>query len=604
MYDEKAAELKGPSGNSVDTEAYSYRQESSPGQTNSRHSGSSYADSAYTYETIEEGNAFSRFIDSFKPINLEDEGFDTTGMTMAEKSIIASARHPLARRLKSRHLQMIAIGGSIGTGLFVGSGYGLALGGPGAVLIGYTLIGYSMLCVVNALGELSVQFPVSGSFNAFFTRFVDPSLGFTFGILYACSWLISFPSELIACAMTVQYWNQSVDPAVWVAIFYVVIVSINFFGVKGYGEAEFVLSGIKVIAVIGFIILGICIICGVGDQGYIGGRYWHNPGAFNHGFKGVCNMFISAAFSFGGIELVALAAAETKNPRKSLPKATKQVFWRVTIFYFLTAIVIGCLVPYTNEDLLTGDGIAASPFVIAIQLNGIKVVPHIMNAVVLIAVVSVGNSSVYGCSRTLASLAVQGLIPGIFGYIDRAGRPMVAIMFTNMIGLLGFLVKASAEGEVFTWFFSVCSLSSFFTWCAICFTHLRWRWALSAQGRSLDEVIFVSPLGTFGDYTGIAILLFVVGGEIWVSLFPIGAASADNMQFWKNCLSLPLMVVMIVAHKTIFGSWRQIMVKLTDIDLDTGRREIDVETLKQEIADEKQALADSPFWYRFYRFWC
>lgn len=218
--------------------------------------------------------------------------------------------------------------------------------------------------------ELSVQFPVSGSFNAFFSLFVDPSWGFTLGILYACSWLISFPSELIACAMTIQFWNTEINSAVWIAVFYVVIVSINFFGVKGYGEAEFFLSMIKVLAVVGFLILGICIICGVGEQGYIGGRYWHNPGAFNHGFKGVCSVFISAAFSFGGIELVALAAAETKNPRKSLPKATKQVFWRVTIFYILTAIVIGCLVPYNNEQLLNGGSssdITASPFVIAIQ---------------------------------------------------------------------------------------------------------------------------------------------------------------------------------------------------------------------------------------------
>jgi amino acid permease (yeast) len=588
---------------SVESDAFSYGRHDGGSSASRRESEESF-ESNYTY--VKEGTAFSRFIDSFKPINLEEDGYDTTGMTPAEKSILASARHPLAKRLKSRHLQMIAIGGSIGTGLFIGSGYALSSGGPAGVLIGYFLIGYAMLCVVNALGELSVQFPVSGSFNAFFSRFVDPSWGFTLGILYACSWLISFPSELIACAMTIQFWNTEINSAVWIAVFYVVIVSINFFGVKGYGEAEFFLSMIKVLAVVGFLILGICIICGVGEQGYIGGRYWHNPGAFNHGFKGVCSVFISAAFSFGGIELVALAAAETKNPRKSLPKATKQVFWRVTIFYILTAIVIGCLVPYNNEQLLNGGSssdITASPFVIAINSAGINVVPHIMNAVILVAVVSVGNSCVYGCSRTLASLAVQGLIPSIFGFIDRAGRPMFAIMFTNVIGLLGFLVLASDQDKVFTWFFSVCSLSSFFTWAAICFTHLRWRWALAAQGRSLDEVAFVSPLGTFGSYSGIAILIFVVGGEIWVSIWPIGSP-ASNITFWQNCLSLPLMVVMIVAHKTYHRTWNQFMVKLEDIDLDTGRREIDVELLKQEIAEEKELLRSKPFYYRFYRFWC
>ena len=561
-------------------------------------------DSSKSDISSSEPSRFQKFIDSFKPVDLEEDGIDVSELTPMERSIIASAKHPLARRLKSRHLQMIAIGGSIGTGLFVGSGYALANGGPAAVLIGYIIVGYALLSVVNALGELSVQFPVSGSFNAFFTRFVDPSWGFCLALMYYVSWAISYPSEIIAAAMTIQFWNTSISPAVWVAIIWVVISSINLFGVKGYGEVEFLLSIIKVLAVIGFLILGICITCGVGDQGYIGGKYWHHPGAFNHGFKGVCSVFISAAFSFGGIELVALAAAETENPRKSLPKATKQVFWRVTIFYLLTSIVIGCLVPYTNTDLLDGQGIAASPFVIAINQGGIKVVPHIMNAVIIVAVISVGNSSVYGASRTMASLSAQGLIPEVFGYIDRQGRPLVAIAITTLIGLLGFLVVNKNEGAVFTWFFSVCSLASFFIWGFINLTHLRWRWALYAQGRSKDEIIFRSPLGTFGSWTGMALLIFIIGVQIWASIFPIGETGADVVTFWQNCLSLPLIIVIFVAHKTYYRTWNHLWVKLDQIDLDTGRREIEIEVLKQEIADERQDLLERPFWYRLYRFFC
>lgn len=555
--------------------------------------------------TVEHKNAFSRFVDSFKPIDLEDEGIDTSEMTEMEKSILATARHPLAKRLKLRHLQMIAIGGSIGTGLFVGSGYALANAGPAGVLISYFLVGYCLFAVVLALGELSVQFPVSGSFNAFFSRFVHPSWGFTIGILYSLSWLISFPSELVACAMTVGYWNPNINPSVWVAVFFSVIVSINLFGVRGYGEVEFVLSIIKVIAVIGFTIVGICIVCGVGDQGYIGGRYWHNPGAFNHGFKGVCSSFISAAFSFGGIELVALAASETANPRKSLPRATKQVFWRITLFYVVTSIVIGCLVPYTEPKLLSGNSsedISSSPFVIAIRNGGIKVLPDIMNAVILVAVVSVGNSSVYGCSRSLASLSVQGLLPKWVGYIDRQGRPMAAIMITNAFGLLGFLASASNQSDVFTWFFSVCSLAAFFTWIAICITHLRFRMAMSVQGRSLDEVAFVSPLGIWGSITGMLVLGLIVAGEVWVSIFPIGE-SADVTTFWQNCLSLPLMLALYFGHNVYRRTLGQWWIPLLEIDLDTGRREIDIEELKQEIADEKYNTRRN-FWTRLYKFWC
>ncbi|PVH16439.1 uncharacterized protein CXQ87_004730 [Candidozyma duobushaemuli] len=549
---------------------------------------------------------FKRAIDSFKPINLEEDGVDTSNMTDLEKSIYATSRHPLARRLKARHLQMIAIGGSIGTGLFVGSGYALATGGPAGVLLSYILVGYSLFAVVMALGEMSVQFPVSGSFNAFFSRFVDPAWGFTLGLMYSVSWLISFPSELVACSLTISYWNDTVNPAVWVAVFLVGISSINLFGVKGYGEVEFVLSIIKVLAVIGFIIAGICIICGVGDQGYIGSRYWHNPGSFNHGFKGVCSAFISAAFSFGGVELVALAASETANPRKALPRATKQVFWRITLFYVTTAVVIGCLVPYTDERLLNGsssEDIAASPFVIAINNGGINVLPDIMNAVILVAVVSVGASSVYGCSRSLASLAVQGLLPRCIGYIDRSGRPLVAILITNAFGLLGFLASSENQSEVFTWLFSVCSLAAFFTWIAICFTHLRFRWALHAQGRNTDEVIFVSPLGIWGSLFGMIILILIVIGLIWTAIWPLGS-SADVESFFKSCLSLPLLIVLCVGFKVYKGTLNQWLIPLEEVDLDTGRREINVEVLKQEIAEDRARIASKSFWYRIYRFWC
>lgn len=559
---------------------------------------------SYTSEEVTPGLT-GRIVDSFKPYDYNQEGFDMSGMTDLEKSIYATAKHPLTRSLKSRHIQMIAIGGSIGTGLFIGNGFALSFG-PGALLIGYSIIGLAMLCVMNCLGELACQFPVSGAFTAYFTRFVDPAIGFTLGILYACSWLISLPSELIACSMTIQYWNTSVNPAVWVAIFYVVITSINLFGVKGYGEAEFFLSLIKVVAVIGFIILGICLICGVGKQGYIGGKYWYNPGSFNHGILGVCNTFIVAAFSFGGVELAALAAAETANVRKTLPRAVKHVFWRIVIFYFLTSIVIGCLVPYTDSRLLSGSSdldISASPFVIAIHNGGIDVLPHIMNAVILVAVVSLGNSSVYGCSRTIASLAVQGLIPQIFGYVDRAGRPLVSIMVTNTFGLLGFLVVNKNQSTVFTWLFSVCSLSSFFIWFTVCVTHIRFRWALKAQGRGMDEVIFPAPTGVIGSYLGAFLLFLIIVSEIYISIIPVGAPpSAKN--FFQYCLSMPLMIVMWAGFKTYTKSWSSLYVKLEDIDLDTGRRDVDLDLLKQDLADERAMLAQKPWYYKVYKFWC
>jgi amino acid transporter len=273
-----------------------------------------------------------------------------------ESAAQATALSPLLRRLKGRHLQMIAIGGSIGTGLFVGSGKALAYGGPASLVLAFSLIGVMMYCTVQALGEMAVTFPVAGSFASYSTRFIDPAWGFAMGWNYAIQWLVVLPLEIVAASITVDYWVQDRHlNAAWVMMFWVLIVSINFFGVKGYGEAEFVFSIVKVTAVIGYIILGVIMNIGGGPGGsYIGFKLWHDPGAFNNGFKGLCSTFVTAAFAFGGTELVGLAAAETENPRKALPTAIKQVFWRITLFYVVGLFLVGTLVAYDDPRLLNG----------------------------------------------------------------------------------------------------------------------------------------------------------------------------------------------------------------------------------------------------------
>ena len=211
-------------------------------------------------------NLFHRCIDSFKPP--ENGSFDPDS---------------LKRSLKSRHLIMIAIGGSIGTGLFVGSGKALAIGGPLAVIIGWLIAGTQMVGTIHGLGEITVRFPVVGAFADYGTRFLDPSLSFVVSSIYVLQWFFVLPLEIIASAMTIQFWNTSIDPVVWVAIFYVTIVAINLFGVRGFGEAEFLFSSIKVITISGFIILCIVLIVGGGPtHEYVGARYWHDPGAVSY----------------------------------------------------------------------------------------------------------------------------------------------------------------------------------------------------------------------------------------------------------------------------------------------------------------------------------
>ncbi|KAA6415681.1 MAG: amino acid permease [Lasallia pustulata] len=518
----------------------------------------------------------------------------------------ATANTGLHRRLKGRHLQMIAIGGSIGTGLFVGSGKALANGGPASLLIAFGLIGVMLYCTVHALGEMAVLFPVAGSFSAYSTRFLDPAWGFAMGWNYAMQWLVVLPLEIVAASITVDYWNSSISNAAWVAIFLVVIISINFFGVKGYGEAEFVFSIIKVIAVIGFIILGIILDCGGGPKGgYIGGKYWHHPGAFNHGFKGLCSTFVTAAFAFAGTELVGLAAAETANPRKSLPTAVKQVFWRITLFYIVSLTLVGLLVPYDDSRLLSGTASSdakASPFVLAITNAGISGLDSVMNVVIMIAVLSVGNSSIFGSSRTLAALAEQGMAPRILAYIDRRGRPLFAILLASALGFLAFLAASSKQDQAFTWMLALSGLSSIFTWGSICLAHIRFRKAWRIQGHSLDELAFRSQPGVVGSWIGFILNVLVLIAQFWTGFAPVGykemSASALTRNFFEAYLAAPIVLAFYIPYKLYY---RTPFLRARDMDLQTGVRELNLAEL---VAEERAEKASWPKWKKAYKFLC
>ncbi|KAF1986668.1 AAT family amino acid transporter [Aulographum hederae CBS 113979] len=544
-----------------------------------------------------QGNAFKRWADSFKP-------------APHASAAGGSGEGQLSQKLKGRHLQMIAIGGSIGTGLFVGSGSALANGGPASLIIAYGLIGCMLYCVVHALGELAVIFPVAGSFASYSSRFLDPAWGFAMGWNYALGWLVTLPLEIIAASITVSYWPgaQDVNGAAWVTIFLFVIIAINMFGVKGYGEAEFVFSIIKVVAVIGFIILGICIDCGASPSGeYIGARYWNDPGPFNNGFKGLCSVFVTAAFSFAGTELVGLAAAETENPRKTLPSAVKQVFWRITLFYMVSLTIVGVLVPYNNNDLLNGSGSSdanASPFVIAIRNAGISGLPSVFNVVIMIAVLSVGNSAVYGSSRTLAAMATQGQAPKFLGYIDRSGRPLWAIVVASSLGFLCYLVAAGSDTreQAFTWMLAISGLSSIFTWASICLCHIRFRHAWKASGRTLDELAFRSQPGYWGSWCGFIFNVLVLIAQFWTGFAPTGygvmTAGERVESFFEGYISAPIVILFYVVFKIVKKTKIR---KLEDIDIVSGQREMDLPAL---LAEERAEKATWPWWKKVYKIFC
>jgi amino acid transporter len=378
--------------------------------------------------------------------------------------------------------------------------------------------------------------------------------------------------------------------------------------VKGYGEAEFVFAIIKIAAVIGFIILGIIINIGGGPDGsYIGGKFWRDPGPFNHGFKGLCSVFVNAAFAFSGTELVGLAAAETANPRKSLPTAVKQVFWRISLFYIVSLTIVGLIVPYNDERLLQNSNdadIVASPFVIAIKNAGIEGLPSVFNAVIMIAVLSVGNSSIYGSSRTLAALAEQHQAPKIFAYIDRQGRPLVSIGFASSLGLLAFLAGAdrTLQENAFNWLLALSALSAVFTWLSICVAHIRFRQGWKVQGHSLDELAFRSQPGVIGSWIGAIMNSLVLIAQFYVALAPFDYASlstSDRLQrFFSVYLALPVTIAFYIPYKLYY---RTSIVRSHNMDLHTGIRELNIAELIEEEREERKRW---PRWKKVYKFLC
>lgn len=347
---------------------------------------------------------------------------------------------------------------------------------------------------------------------------------------YAIGWLTVLPFEITAAGITIDYWRDDINIGVWIAVFLFLLCVVQFFGVRGYGEVEFALGMIKVLGVVGFVIFGVVVDCGGvkssmnldgSHRGYIGAHYWHDPGAFKNGFKGFCSVFVNAAFAFGGTELVGLAAAEAADPRKSLPTATKQVFWRITGFYVISLFIVGLILPSDDPNLLgsSGSDTKASPFVLSIQLAGVKGLPSVFNAIITMSVLSVANSCTFGSTRTMQALAARGMGPKFLMYIDKKGRPLWCIVIQLIFGLLAFVNEATAGSTFFTWLLSLSGLSYFFCWGSICLSHIRFRAGWKAQGHSIDELPFKAQFGVIGSYIGFSLNVIALVATFYVSVF-------------------------------------------------------------------------------------
>ncbi|KAF7913075.1 uncharacterized protein EAE98_011626 [Botrytis deweyae] len=476
------------------------------------------------------------------------------------------------REFKSRHLSMLAVGGTIGTGLFLISGATISTAGPVGAVISFIISGIFVYLVVATIGEIATIFPVSGSFAAFGDRFFDPALGFAQGWSYWFLWVLTLPAELSSAGIIISYWLPDIGTWVWALVFLIVIVVINLFGVRWFGEAEFFFSFLKVLVVIIFIIVGL-VLNGGGIPGHKakGFDYWKSSteGApFAAGWPGVLSALCTAFLSYGGTELVGLTAGEAKNPRRDVPRAIKGTIGRILLCYVGSIFVISINIKSTDPSLLTTSAteIAASPFTLVFKDAGIAAAASIMNAAILIAVVSAGNTSVYASSRILFALAKNGQAPKIFATTWKGnGVPLPAMCVSVLIGFVAFFGAIFGQGVVFTWLYNLIAICNLLIYMSQCLVHIRFRLGWVRQGNSLSDLPFKAGIFPYTSIFAFLMGCLIVAGE--------GYVAATTRPFaWANIVAT---YIGIPVFFILYGIWKVVkktkLVPYSDMYFETGR---------------------------------
>ncbi|WVQ82813.1 hypothetical protein IAT38_004945 [Cryptococcus sp. DSM 104549] len=486
------------------------------------------------------------------------------------------------RALSPRQLSMIALGGAIGTGLVIGSGTSLARSGPGSLFISYLTMGTVCCGVMLALGEMSTRYPSKKGFAGHATRCVDPAFGFATALVYLCKYLIISPNQIVAGALVIRYWNDSINGAAWVTILIAFVITINCLGIKWFGEIEFWLSFIKIITLTGLILLALIIdLGGVPGQERIGFRYWKDGKAFKPykvegstgKFLGFVNALVLALFAYMGTELIGVTVGEAKNPRKTVPSAIRKTFFRIIFFYILSTLLVGMIVDSSSPLLAqaakkgTSGGASASPFVVAIESAGIKVLPAIINACILIFTISAANSDQYIASRTLYGMAKDGNAPRIFTKCTKRGVPWVAFIFTGCFMGLAYLVASSDALEVFNYFVNSVTIFGGLTWVSILSSHVAFMRGMKAQGISRSTLPYIAPFQPYLTYFSLFFAVLVCFFKGYDSFMPFAYKS-----FITNYIGIPVYVIGYCGYKLIYKTRA---VKMHEMDLTTGAREFE-----------------------------
>lgn len=432
----------------------------------------------------------------------------------------------LKRGLKNRHIQLIALGGAVGTGLFLGSASVIESAGP-AVILGYAIAGFIAFLIMRQLGEMVVEEPVAGSFSHFAYKYWGNFAGFASGWNYWVLYVLVAMAELTAVGKYVQFWWPDFPTWASAAIFFVMINAINLTNVKVFGEMEFWFAIIKVVAVIGMILFGGWLLFSghAGPQATVR-NLWEQGGFFPHGIGGLVTVMAIIMFSFGGLELVGITAAEADNPEVSIPKATNQVLWRILIFYIGSLAVLLSLMPWTR---VTSE---VSPFVFIFHELGDAMVANALNVVILTAALSVYNSCVYCNSRMLFGLAQQGNAPKALLKVDRRGVPVLTILVSAVATALCVLINYLMPGEAFGLLMSLVVSALVINWAMISLAHLKFRRKKDQQGVTTRFKALLYPAGNW------ICLIFLAGILVLMATTPGMAISVWLIPVWLVILGI------------------------------------------------------------------
>ncbi|OAP57117.1 hypothetical protein AYL99_07854 [Fonsecaea erecta] len=480
------------------------------------------------------------------------------------------------RGLKARHLQFIALGGTIGTGLFLGIGSAFAKSGPASVVLGFSFTGVAVYCMMLCLTEMTTWLPLPGAIPQYCSRYTDPAMGFAVGWNNWILCALGLAAEISAAAVLVQFWNDEINPAAWISIIIVVVVCLNVLAVSIYGEAEFVFASLKIVTIVGLLIMAFIVDLGGSPSGdRLGFRYWYNPGPAMKEvvatggagrFLGLFSTLVYAAFSFATVEMVAIAAGETANPRRNVPRVISRVVWRILIFYVGGSLAISVMVPCDDPDLGS-----VSPWVIAVNRANIRVLPSIINAVIITSASSSANAVLFLGSRYLFGLAQINQAPRIFLKCTDKGIPIYGVAFTAIWSCLAYLSVSAGPTEVFSWLLTIITVASLFTWCSISISYLRFRRALEAQAVDRSSLPFKSPLQPYAAWVSLCFFSTILLFNGW-EVFTNGNWSVKG--FLSAYVGVPIYFGLYLFWK-IFKRTR--LVKPGEADLFTGKAALDAQ---------------------------